>query len=167
LCIAEPGAHVHRLKIKAQFQAAMAGQVVAKTAHFALHRLVLTPVSCAPEVARLALPLPDVPPVADQASVATPVKGRPLFAVPGVWMGALVPKRWARCAVTRNAIRRQIYAVAQIRESRLLPAAYVVRLRQGFDRTRFVSASSDLLRASVRHELQQLFDRNPGAGANA
>jgi ribonuclease P protein component len=82
-------------------------------------------------------------------------------------MGALVPKRWARCAVTRNAIRRQIYAVAQIRASRLLPAAYVVRLRQGFDRTRFVSASSELLRASVRHELQQLFDRNPGAGASA
>ena len=35
-----------------------------------------------------------------------------LFSIEDVWMGALVPKRWARRAVTRNAIKRQIYSVS-------------------------------------------------------
>jgi RNase P protein component len=29
------------------------------------------------------------------------------------WIGALIPKRWAKRAVTRNAIKRQIYTVSQ------------------------------------------------------
>jgi ribonuclease P protein component len=33
----------------------------------------------------------------------------------------------------------------------------VVRLRSGFDRKQFVSATSDQLKAAVRKELQQLF----------
>jgi ribonuclease P protein component len=35
----------------------------------------------------------------------------------------------------------------------------VVRLRAGFDRKSFVSASSDVLKQAVRLELQQLFGR--------
>ena len=72
----------------------------------------------------------------------------------------MVPKRWARRAVTRNAIKRQIYAVsAAAPSSTLPPAAHVVRLRAGFDRKAFVSASSDKLKAAVRAELQQLLER--------
>jgi ribonuclease P protein component len=37
--------------------------------------------------------------------------------------------------------------------------AFVVRLRAGFDRSRFVSASSDQLKQAVRAELDQLFTR--------
>jgi ribonuclease P protein component len=33
----------------------------------------------------------------------------------------------------------------------------VVRLRAGFDRQQFISASSDLLKRAVRGELQELF----------
>ena len=69
----------------------------------------------------------------------------------------MVPKRWARRSVTRHAIKRQIYAVAFEHEAALARAAYVVRLRSGFDRKQFVSASSDPLKAAVRQELQQLF----------
>ena len=82
-----------------------------------------------------------------------------LFAMPDVWLGAMVPKRWARRAVTRNAIKRQIYQVSTAPDISLPPAAHVVRLRAGFDRARFPSASSEQLKAAVRGELQQLFAR--------
>ena len=71
----------------------------------------------------------------------------------------MVPKRWAKRAVTRNAIKRQIYNVAQEFEPRLAQAAHVVRLRSTFDRKQFISASSELLKAAVRQELHQLFRR--------
>ena len=74
-------------------------------------------------------------------------------------MGAMVPKRWARRAVTRNAIKRQIYAVSTLFEHRLPQAAHVVRLRTGFDRKQFVSASSEALKTAVRTELMDLFAR--------
>ena len=76
--------------------------------------------------------------------------GPSLFGVPGVWLGAMTPKRWARRAVTRNAIKRQIYAVAAALEPQLPPDAHVVRLRAAFDRKQFLSASSDALKQAVR-----------------
>ncbi|WP_295374970.1 ribonuclease P protein component [Pseudacidovorax intermedius] len=127
-----------RLRNRDQFQAGMAGATIARTPHFALHRR--------------ALPLP-VEPVADGEA---PAAG--LFRPTGVWLGAMVPKRWARRAVTRNAIRRQIYTVGLCLEGQP-PAAYVVRLRTAFDRRQFVSATSEALRRAVRAELEQLFAR--------
>ncbi len=123
---------MQRLKTRAQFQAAMAGGTVARTAHFALHRLAFN----AESAAHLSL-----------------------FDRPDVWLGAMAPKRWARRAVTRNAIKRQIYTVAAALEPQWQVAAYVVRLRATFDRKHFVSASSDALKAAVRAELLQLFAR--------
>jgi len=82
-----------------------------------------------------------------------------LFVVEDVWVGAMVPKRWARRAVTRNTIKRQIYNVSAAFALRLPVAAHVVRLRTGFDRSRFVSATSDTLKRAVRDELEQLFGR--------
>ena len=79
-------------------------------------------------------------------------------------MGAMVPKRWAKRAVTRNAIKRQIYAVSAQFEPHLGVAAHVVRLRAGFDRAEFVSATSERLKSAVRAELLSLFERAcPGA----
>jgi ribonuclease P protein component len=78
----------------------------------------------------------------------------------------MVPKRWAKRAVTRNAIKRQIYNISAQFEPHLGLAAHVVRLRAGFDRAHFVSASSDALKAAVRAELLNLFERAcPGATA--
>ena len=68
-----------------------------------------------------------------------------------------MPKRWAKRAVTRNSIKRQIYNVSSEFESVLTVAAHVVRLRSGFDRSSFVSASSHALKTAVRGELVQLF----------
>lgn len=130
---------MQRLKSRAQFQAVLAGSTVARTPHFALHQLVLSADA----------------PLAE------------LFPVQSTWLGAMAPKRWARRAVTRNAIKRQVYAVTDEFEPRLqgLPvAAYVLRLRATFDRKQFVSASSDALKLAVRTELHQLMTRLVGKG---
>ena len=82
-----------------------------------------------------------------------------LFTVRDVWLGAMVAKRWAKRAVTRNAIKRQIYNVSANFETMLPVAAHVVRLRAAFDPKQFVSATSEALKMAVRQELQQLFSR--------
>ncbi|MFT4267654.1 MAG: ribonuclease P protein component [Xenophilus sp.] len=133
---------MRRLRTRAQFQAALSAVTVARTVHFALHRCAL-----------------DAPAVAGAPGVQPS-----LFQPADVWLGAMVPKRWARRAVTRNAIRRQIYALAE--GARLPQAAHVVRLRAGFDHRRFVSASSDALKRAVRAELEQLFARAARADAS-
>ena len=140
---------MQRLKTRPQFQAAMAGGTVSRTAHFALHCLALTASD---------LPVVSAPP-SGPGSLLSEQGPQALFAVPGVWMGAMAPKRWARRAVTRNAIKRQVYALGTALEPRLPPAAFVVRLRAGFDRRQFPSAWSEPLRQAVRAELQQLLAR--------
>lgn len=138
---------MQRLKTRPQFQATMSAGTIARTPHFALHRM------------ELVAEVPDM--------VANPRTGpgsndpQALFGIGAVrkqaWLGAMVPKRWARRSVTRHTIKRQIYAVSSDYEDALLCASYVVRLRSGFDRKQFVSATSDQLKAAVRKELQQLF----------
>lgn len=124
---------MQRLQTRAQFQAVLADRTVSRTAHFALHRSAL--------------------------DVTGPGSDGPqaLFVVRELWVGTVIPKRWARRAVTRNAIRRQIFSVAQELALQLPLAAHVVRLRTAFDRKQFPSATSDALKRAVRAELQQLF----------
>ncbi len=146
---------VPRLKTRAQFQAVMqGGATVARTAHFALHRL----------------PLAADADAAAQNAVCARQTSRPLFprrAAQHAWVGAMAPKRWARRAVTRNAVKRQVYALCEQFEPRLCGAAHVVRLRAAFDRKQFVSATSDALKSAVRSELLQLLNRLPVARAEA
>lgn len=77
-------------------------------------------------------------------------------------IGALLPKRWAKKAVRRNALRRQIYALARQRLPLLAqatgqPLDCVVRLRAAWPATAFVSASSAAFKQSVEGELAALF----------
>lgn len=74
-------------------------------------------------------------------------------------LGALTPKRWAKSAVTRNLIKRQIYEVSALYALVLTPTAHVVRLRAEFDKRQFISASSTMLKKAVRNELKLLFDK--------
>ena len=78
---------------------------------------------------------------------------------PSIWFGAMVPKRWAKRAVTRNAIKRQIYAVGTSLNQKFPEAAFLVRLRQEFCRKAFPSASSPALKAAVKVELLELLQR--------
>jgi ribonuclease P protein component len=135
---------VQRLKTRAQFEAALAGGTISRTPHFVLHR------------APLAAPHPE-----PATGPASPEGRRPLFVVDDEpWLGAVVPKRWAKRAVTRNGIKRQIYNVSAAFEPRLsATSAHVVRLRTEFARKEFPSAWSDALKAVVRGELQQLFEK--------
>ncbi|MBK0391347.1 ribonuclease P protein component [Ramlibacter algicola] len=134
---------MQRLKTRAQFEAVLAnGRTVSRTAHFALHRL----------------PFPPTPEPAAETGPGSK-RSQALFAVRSeAWMGTIVPKRWARRAVTRNAIKRQIDAVSLDFEARLPAAVHVVRLRAGFDKALFPSATSVPLKRAVRAELQQLFE---------
>jgi ribonuclease P protein component len=126
---------VERLKQWSEFQAVMSTGSVARTSHFVLHQWQ-SPA---------------------KASPGSGFEKTPALFIDGVMkMGALTPKRWAKHAVTRNMIRRQIHAVSQEFEEKLPPTAYVVRLRASFNAKHFVSASSDQLKTVVRRELQQL-----------
>ena len=127
---------MERLKQWSEFQAVMSAGTVARTPHFVLHQWQ--------------------PPV--KASTGSGFEKAPTLFVEGVlMMGALTPKRWAKRAVTRNLIRRQVHAVTRELEKGLTPTAYVVRLRATFSPQKFVSASSDVLKQVVRQELRQLF----------
>jgi ribonuclease P protein component len=123
---------VEHLKQWSQFQAVMSCGVVCKTPHFVLHRWN-------PATASEAAPF---------------VEGRLL-------LGAVTPKRWAKRAVTRNLIKRQIYEVSALYALKLTPTPHIVRLRAEFDKGYFVSASSLALKKVVRCELTQLFDLMP------
>lgn len=120
----------------------LAGSTVARTAHFALHRVTL-----------------DGPALSNETVLSEMTSSPVLFALSDVWLGAMVAKRWAKRAVTRNAIKRQIYSVSPDFEAMLPVAAHVVRLRAAFDPKQFVSATSEALKMAVRQELQQLFAR--------
>lgn len=125
------GPSVQRIRTRQQFQAVMAGAPVAKTPHFALHR----------------------------AALGDATLERPLFPVTDAWLGVVLPKRWARRAVTRNTLRRQIYEAARLLPAPLPHAAWVVRLRSEFSRKQFVSATSEPLKRTVRAELETLLGR--------
>jgi ribonuclease P protein component len=68
----------------------------------------------------------------------------------------MTPKRWARRAVTRNLMRRQIYAVFGQPSISLPAGAHLIRLRASFDAVAFPSAASLALRRAVRGELLAL-----------
>ncbi len=132
---------VRRLRSRGQFQLLLGLRPVARTAHFALHRLGFAVV---PERADGAAPGAFCP--AD-----------------GAWLGAMAPKRWARRAVTRNLIRRQIYAVGEGLQPPLAEGAHLVRLRAAFAPSQYPSASSEALQRAVRAELCQLFAQGRSA----
>jgi ribonuclease P protein component len=115
---------VQHLLHKPQFDAVLGTRPVARTEHFFAHKLALSPENAA------------------------------LFSAEALQVGVMTPKRFAKRAVTRNLIKRQIYALC--RELQLPPAACVVRLRATFSREQFKSASSDALKRAVRAELQVL-----------
>jgi len=130
-----------RLKTRAQFDAVLGTPPVAHGPHFVLHCLVLGP-------GKHALFETDRRPGC------------------GPWIGAVLPKRWARRAVTRQLLRRQIE-----RAGRQIAAgvpgngavAYVFRLRRDYPRSDFRSSASSQLKAAAFAEIGHLL-RRAGAG---
>ena len=139
-----------RLKTRSQFQAGLAGNKLASSAHFVVHHLAAY---------RPAFNADCNPAEADGRTA--------LFSRSDLWLGPLIPKKWAKRAVTRNAIKRQIFNVARDFETVLPLGAYVIRLRSGFAKKQFSSASSDHLKQTVREELCQLMAKVVPPGGHA
>jgi ribonuclease P protein component len=74
----------------------------------------------------------------------------------GLWLGAVVPKRNARRAVTRSLLKRLIRSAIHRHADALSPGLWVVRLRAPFDRAVYPSAASDALKRAARDELEAL-----------
>lgn len=73
-----------------------------------------------------------------------------------IWLGLVIPKRWARRSVTRSLMKRQVRASVMRHAEDFPPGLWVVRLRSNFDSRHFTSAASDALRRLVFDELEQL-----------
>lgn len=123
-----------RLKTRPQFQAVLGGELVAKTSHFSMHRIELDAAALTVNSAMFV----------------------PMFPIQETWLGAMAPKRWAKRAVTRNAIKRQIYIMSASLEPPFPKAAFLVRLRREFSRKDYRSATSTALKEAVRAELTVL-----------
>lgn len=146
-----------RLVKTADFERVLGVRRRAATTHFAVHHLAALPTptggtsasTAADELSTNGAPSGALP--VDDLPAGAPFEAR-------AWLGAVVPKRHARRAVTRSLIKRQIYAAAERHRDRLAPGLWIVRLRSPFDRSRFVSAASQALRDDARGELESLLE---------
>ena len=146
------GGPLARLIESAEFQRVLRQRSRAATSHFAMHHAKASPttVLLAPvvELSTTRCVTGAVP--VDDLSEGSPVRITR-------WLGAVVPKRHARRAVTRSLLKRQIYAAAERHRGGLGEGVWIVRLRAPFDRAHFTSAASAALKASARTELESLF----------
>jgi len=152
---------IGRIVRSADFERVLRAPTRARSFHFAVHHLADRPgrparSAAIPELSTAGAPL-EGKPVDDSLQMATPG---------GVWLGAVVPKRHARRAVTRSLLKRQIRA-AVARQERLDEGLWVVRLRAPFAREHFKSAASDALADAARTELDAVLlaatQRRPAA----
>jgi ribonuclease P protein component len=131
----------------------------ARSTQFALHHLSAAP---ATRIEKSKLSTGDAPtrPVSvDDLSSTVAATARSA----DLWWGAVVPKRHARRAVTRNLVKRQIRRAMALHASSLPGGMWIVRLRAPLDPQRFPSAASVALQRQLVLELDRLLARAPGA----
>lgn len=168
---------VRRLEHSVDFERVLRTRIEARSEHFALHHVADMPTRR--HIGATATLLHEAPGAAELSGLSTGSGAKgvvvvdeslvdrrmgsdagpqpPSASTSGIqWLGAVVPKRHARRAVTRSLIKRQIRAVVGSHATRLAGGLWVVRLRAPFDRARFVSAASDELRRVARLELDAL-----------
>lgn len=141
-----------RILKRADFAAALAAPVLAKSPHFVLHHLAAGPASAVwrpreavvPEISTIAAP--------NSTSSVDNIELTDQW-----WLGLVVPKRHARRAVTRNLLKRQMRAQADGHQAQLAPGQWLIRLRAPFDPRQFPSAASAQFRKAARSELDQVF----------
>jgi len=74
--------------------------------------------------------------------------------------GALVPKRWAKRAVTRNTLKRLIYAHLELNELFWCKThVMVIRLKKEIGKNEFISATSSHLKTTINADLTELFKK--------
>lgn len=140
-----------RIVHKSDFQRVLATSPCARSTHFAAYHVAARPFD-----ARYGLDQ------TNQVSLSTDPEEqlrRSVDKVPRpdqLWAGFVLPKRLARRSVTRQLLKRQAREALRRRAHALPPGLWIVRLRNTFDRTEFVSASSSALRRAARAELDAL-----------
>jgi ribonuclease P protein component len=148
---AKPGHLIH----KADFESLMSAPVWSRSAHFALHHVAGAP-------ATSGRPRPEL----GEGKLSTELCEMKTEDVDNsscrIWIGAVVPKRHARRAVTRSLLKRQIRE-AFVRHALMLGRGlWLVRLRRPFARADFPSARSVRLGDVARAELDDLLSQPPG-----
>jgi ribonuclease P protein component len=139
---------IGRLLHKPDFERVLAVPPCSRSAHFAVHYL-----RARPAVSRQ--PAVDMLYTGDAPNLTDPVDNL----TSGLWLGNVIPKRHAARSVTRNMLRRQVRAAMERHASGLRPGLWLVRLRQPFPKTAYVSADSAALRSAAATELDHLFER--------
>ena len=149
---------IGRIVRSADFERVLGSPSRVRSSHFAVHHIAARPSQPAKpaKISELALSTETAElSTGDAQVVPMPVDE---VSVDAAWLGAVVPKRHAKRAVTRSLLKRQIRAAFDDLPG--LPAGlWVVRLRTPFDRKLFPSASSDALRAAAHDELTTLVGR--------
>ena len=141
-----------RIVASADFERALGSRSRASTPHFAVHHAPADPIA-SPSPADRSRQMNLSTETAKAG--ATPVDDSLSGALRK--LGAVVPKRHARRAVTRSLLKRQIYAAGGRHAAALPRGLWIVRLRAPFERTRYASAASRALRDAARAELDELF----------
>jgi ribonuclease P protein component len=145
-----------RLLRAADFESVLASPARARSAHFAAHHLSQAPMPPKRGRARAAAAKLSTD---DPDACAQPVEDQPRPAPTRWWFAAIVPKRHARRATTRNLLRRQIRGALRAHQQSLPRGMWLVRLRAPFDAKAFRSATSAALRSAARDELDGLLTR--------
>lgn len=145
-----------RIMRSADFELALSSPAKARSAHFAAHHVPVAPLrsrwrKCKTPADELSTDRP----VPCTQAVDDPDRQAP----DACWFGAVVPKRHARRAATRNLLKRQIRAAMLRHEPRLARGLWLVRVRAPFERARYHAATSPALCAAARDELEQLLGR--------
>ena len=153
---------IERLQRSADFERVLRTPTRARSTHFAAHHVGDSPsrparvskMAAAAKLSTAGIPGPARP--VDESSLTVAATPPPAALPSGLWLGAVVPKRHARRAVTRSLLKRQIRA-AMAKQRFALPAGlWVIRLRAPFDVALFPSAGSTALLDAARDELDRL-----------
>jgi ribonuclease P protein component len=123
---------MNSLKTWRDFQIVLSGEKSSRTAYFSLH-------SCERSL------------VGHIKGIQDPLKN--------ILFGALVPKRCAKRAVTRNSIKRQIRSIVSQQTTLSSDKAYVIRLHKEIKSTLTKSADSDVIKEIIRNDLIVLFEK--------
>lgn len=144
---------IGRIVRSVDFERVLAAPSRARSQHFAVHHL-----HDEPSAARRARAAPVLHELSTGGAPSMGISVddlSPIRMERRVWIGAVVPKRHAKRAVTRSLLKRQIRAAVQ-RQKALPAGLWVVRLRLPFARSAFASAASTTLGKAARQELDAL-----------
>jgi ribonuclease P protein component len=138
---------VHRIVHKADFNRLLAAPPRSRSAHFALHHAAPLPIAATAGLENQR---------ADGLSTDSEHEGSTSVDNCRLGYAALLPKRHARRAVTRNLLRRQIRGAFMRHAPIMPPGLWLVRLRSPWSREQFPSAASKALAQASRAELDVL-----------